>query len=210
MTNENHPSYLLNIEGKEIPWHAPTITTEEIASLGGWPSDVGVIEIDNDNNEHTLKPGEVVQLKPGQGFSKKVKWKRGDNLHEQRLAAELAILTNRFGEVRFLSGWFLIPSYPTYLNGWNRRETPVAIQAQVGYPGTPPYGIYVPTGLRFNDATPSNYQEPAGNQPPFGGEWGIFSWAPDGDTWRPNADIHAGANLLNFAFGIAKRFREGA
>ena len=33
--------------------------------------------IDADNNELTLAPGEVVDLKPGMGFSKKVRFKRG-------------------------------------------------------------------------------------------------------------------------------------
>lgn len=206
----NHPKYFLDIEGQEIPWNAPTITTEEIASLGGWPADTGVIEIDADNNERTLSPNEVVSLKPGHGFAKKVKWKRGENLHDQRLLAEQAILSSRFGDVRLASGWFLIQAYPTYLDGWNRKETTVAIQAQIGYPGTPPYGIYVPAGLRFNNAMPANYQEPTGNCPSFEGEWGVFSWTPDEGTWRPTAEIHAGSNLLNFALGIAKRFREGA
>jgi len=37
----------------------------------------GVIEVDKDNNERTLAPDEAVQLKPGQGFGKKHRWKRG-------------------------------------------------------------------------------------------------------------------------------------
>jgi hypothetical protein len=71
------PKYFVNIEGVEHPWPTETITTEEIARLGGWDPSVGVIEIDQDNNERTLQPGEVVQLKPGHGFSKKIRWKRG-------------------------------------------------------------------------------------------------------------------------------------
>jgi hypothetical protein len=71
------PKYFVNIEGVEHPWPTETITTEEIAHLGGWDPSIGVIEIDQDNNERTLKPGEVVQIKPGQGFSKKIRWKRG-------------------------------------------------------------------------------------------------------------------------------------
>ena len=45
--------------------------------LGGWELSQGVIEVDKDNNERTLAPGEVVQLKPGLGFGKKHRWKRG-------------------------------------------------------------------------------------------------------------------------------------
>ncbi|WP_339688353.1 multiubiquitin domain-containing protein [uncultured Parasphingorhabdus sp.] len=71
------PNYFLDIEGTVVPWEEPTITTEQIAELGGWDLSQGVIEIDADNNERTLSPGEVVEIKPGRGFSKKHKWKRG-------------------------------------------------------------------------------------------------------------------------------------
>ena len=71
------PKYFVNIEGSEYPWATDTITTEQIAELGGWDASKGVLEIDRDNNERTLKPGEVVTLKPGQGFAKKIRWKRG-------------------------------------------------------------------------------------------------------------------------------------
>lgn len=210
MKADKHPSYYLDIEGQEFQWHSPTITTEELADLGGFSADSGVIEIDRDNNERTLSPGEVVELKPGHGFAKKVRWKRGDSIHDQRLAAELDILNSHYGKVVLQAGWFLIPSYPTSLNGWNRHETSVAFQVPVGYPGTPPYGFYVPAGIRFKEAAPNNYQEPSSNRPPFEGEWGIFSWAPDDGAWRANANLHAGSNLLNFALGIVKRFQEGS
>lgn len=71
------PKYILNIEGREMSWDADTITTEQIAVLGGWDVAQGVIEVDKDNNERTLSPGEVIEVKPGQGFGKKHKWKRG-------------------------------------------------------------------------------------------------------------------------------------
>lgn len=82
MTKEgNHgqgPKYFIDIEGQQIPWNQDTITTEEIISLGGWPSSLGAIEINlKDNTEHTLSPGEVITIKPGHGFSKKVKYQRG-------------------------------------------------------------------------------------------------------------------------------------
>lgn len=70
-------AFVLNIEGTKHEWPRDTITTEEIAQLGGWDPAIGVIEIDKHNNERTLEPGEVVQLKPGHGFAKKVRWKRG-------------------------------------------------------------------------------------------------------------------------------------
>jgi len=71
------PKYFVNIEGNEFPWGEPTITTEEIARLGGWDPSQGVLLIDKDNNERQLKPGEVVELKPGEGFAKKVRFRRG-------------------------------------------------------------------------------------------------------------------------------------
>lgn len=71
------PKYTLNIEGQDFPWDSDTITTEQIAELGGWNASQGVIEVDKDNNERTLASGEVVEIKPGQGFGKKHKWKRG-------------------------------------------------------------------------------------------------------------------------------------
>ena len=70
-------TYILDIEGKEVLWHQDTITTEQIAELGGWDVSQGVIEVDRQNNERTLAPGEVIEIKPGQGFSKKYRWKRG-------------------------------------------------------------------------------------------------------------------------------------
>lgn len=71
------PKYFLDTEGTLHEWHQPTITTEQIAELGGWDVSLGVIQIDADNNERTLRAGETVELKPGLGFSKKVRWKRG-------------------------------------------------------------------------------------------------------------------------------------
>jgi hypothetical protein len=71
------PKYIINIEGNEHPWDQDTITPAQIAQLGGWDLGQGVIEVDKDNNERTLAPDEIVQLKPGQGFGKKHRWKRG-------------------------------------------------------------------------------------------------------------------------------------
>jgi hypothetical protein len=71
------PKFELDIEGIIHEWDHDTITTEQISSLGGWDASVGVIEIDKDNNETTLASGATVVLKPGQGFAKKIKFKRG-------------------------------------------------------------------------------------------------------------------------------------
>ena len=68
---------LVNIEGIDHPWPNATITVAEIRVLGELPSDP-VIEVDlKDNSERTLPEDEVVELKPGMGFGKKIKFKRG-------------------------------------------------------------------------------------------------------------------------------------
>lgn len=78
MSNQGQgPKFTLDIEGTLHPWDRDTITTEEIIDLGGWDPSLGAIVIDKDQNERTLTPGEVIELKPGMGFSKKVKFKRG-------------------------------------------------------------------------------------------------------------------------------------
>lgn len=74
---KNGPKYLINIEGVDHPWDSPTITTEQIAQLGGWPASEGVVMIDKENNEVTLAPKQVIEIQPGMGFAKKVKFKRG-------------------------------------------------------------------------------------------------------------------------------------
>ena len=73
----SEPGFSVDVEGTIHPWPSDDITTEQIVKLGGWDSSQGAIEIDADNVERTLKPGEVVELKPGHSFAKKVKFKRG-------------------------------------------------------------------------------------------------------------------------------------
>lgn len=69
--------FTLDIEGKSIPWHEPTISAEKIAELGGWDISEGVILIDAEQNERQLQPGEVVSLATGVCFSRKVRFRRG-------------------------------------------------------------------------------------------------------------------------------------
>ncbi|MBA7532243.1 hypothetical protein ES705_24469 [subsurface metagenome] len=72
------PKFTIDIEGNLIDWDSDTITTEQIIELGGWDPSLGAILINlKDNTETTLQPGQVIELKPGMGFSKKVKFKRG-------------------------------------------------------------------------------------------------------------------------------------
>lgn len=202
---DNGPKYFVTIEGVEHLWNQSTITTEQLATLGGWGTE-GVIEIDKDNVERTLTAGELIELKPGHGFAKKVRWQRGDNLFENRLTSELAYLLGHFKEAKQHGMWYLIPQYPLP-EGWNQKFVDVAFRIQPGYPSTPPYGFYVPAGTRFKETLPNNYQEAISDPPPFAGAWGMFSWAPA--EWRPSDNLGAGFNLLNYALGFANRFKEG-
>lgn len=131
---------------------------------------------------------------------------------QERIEAEYAMLRQWFREAEYgeHGQWVRIPSYPLP-EGWNRTSTEVAFQIPVdgGYPGVPPYGIYVPAGLEFQGALPDNYSEPAGTHPPFPGNWGVFSWTPQDGQWRATADPRKGSNLLNWAMGFADRFRQG-
>ena len=128
----------------------------------------------------------------------------------ERVEAELMLIRSRFPEVEYLEDgcWFRMPSYPLP-EGWSRSETDVAFQIAPGYPGQPPYGFYVPSGILFQDNTPKSYTDHASAQPPFCREWGFFSWAPVEGQWKPAVDVRQGSNLLNWVSGFGERFRDG-
>ncbi len=72
------PKYEINIEGSTYAWNGDTITVVQLRELGHLPADTPVIEVDLKTNvERTLDEKEVVQLRPGQGFGRKVSFKRG-------------------------------------------------------------------------------------------------------------------------------------
>lgn len=79
--NETHgqgPKFTINVDDRDYPWDRDTITVPEIRSLAGIPEGTDVLEIDlKTNDERTVAEGEVVTLKPGQGFGKQIKFKRG-------------------------------------------------------------------------------------------------------------------------------------
>lgn len=207
--HEQRRRFCVNTEGTEHSWDRPRITTEEIARLGGWDPAQGVIEVLADNTERTLAPGEVVHLRPGHAFCRRVRWKRGFTRGE-RIGAEVALLQRAFPGVEHRESWVRIPGV-TLPPGWAPNAVDVCFQISDAFPGAPPYGIFVPAGLRFNGGMPQNYTEPAGSQPPFGGVWGVFSWSvADGADWRPTASVEHGVNLLQWARGFSQRFAEGA
>ncbi len=72
------PKYMINVEGVEHPWDKDTISVPEIRELGGFTPADPVLEVDlKDNTERTLAEDEVVEVRPGKGFGKKVKFQRG-------------------------------------------------------------------------------------------------------------------------------------
>ncbi|MDO8615900.1 MAG: multiubiquitin domain-containing protein [Dehalococcoidia bacterium] len=70
--------YQVDIEGTLYDWDAATITVPQIRELGGLPEELPVLEIDLKTNEQRqLAEDEIINVKPGVGFSKKVRWARG-------------------------------------------------------------------------------------------------------------------------------------
>jgi hypothetical protein len=75
---QNGPKYEVNLDGDIREWDKSTISVAEIRGLAGWGDDQPVVMVDlKTNEERDLREDEVVDLKPGQGFSKKIKFKRG-------------------------------------------------------------------------------------------------------------------------------------
>lgn len=76
--NNNGKKFFIDIEGTQHEWDSSTITTEEIIELGGWDPSKGALLIDlKTSEERTLTAGEIIEIKPGMGFSKKWIFKRG-------------------------------------------------------------------------------------------------------------------------------------
>ncbi len=72
------PKYDVDIEGQIHKWDRDSITVAELRGLAGYPADQQMIEVDlKDNSEQVLADDAAIALKPGQGFAKKVVFKRG-------------------------------------------------------------------------------------------------------------------------------------
>ena len=205
--NRKKPKFQICIEGALFPWDESTITVPQIRELGGLPEDMPVIEIDlKTNAERTLAEDEVIEVKPGMGFGKKVCFKRGAD----RVADEVAMLTARFSEVEFdpEGAWVRIRAYRLGTNPFDGvgDSLDVAFQVPPQYPAKAPYGFYTQGPMRLAaGGNPDNYQFPVGT--PFGSDWGRFSWPLD--PWQPAAAPTAGSNLVGFAQSFADRLRQG-
>lgn len=72
------PKYEIDIEGKLYDWDSSTITVPQLRALAGIAADQPMMVIDlKTNSERTLPETELIELKPGHGFAKKVKYQRG-------------------------------------------------------------------------------------------------------------------------------------
>jgi len=129
---------------------------------------------------------------------------------QERIEQEISLLKTRFSDLEYRPDgqWTRILKYPLP-SGWNLSSTQLAFPIPIEYPGGPPYGIYVPAGIRFGGQMPNNYTEQAPTQPPFGGAWGVFSWTTQDGSWHATADLTKGSNLLNWVLGFQRRFEEG-
>lgn len=75
---KHEKTFFVDVEGVDYPWYQPTISPEEIRTMAGIPGDQQVIEVNlKDGTERTLAEGEHVEVKPGHGFAKKVRFQRG-------------------------------------------------------------------------------------------------------------------------------------
>ncbi len=124
---------------------------------------------------------------------------------EGRIVEEFQLLQEVYTLAIRKERWIWLPEY-ALPEGWSSRNIPVAFFIRDGYPATGPYGIHVPSGLRFKDTLPNNFNDSV-EGPPFEGKWGMFSWECEG--WRPTADPRGGHNLLTWVRGFAARFKEG-
>lgn len=192
--------FFVCIEGQEFDWSDDTITTEEIAELGGWDVKQGVIEVDKDNDERTLATEEVIEIKPGHGFGKKVCWKRG-LLDATRIKEEISLLKQYYNNVSYKEEtglhWFLVETIQLH-NGWEPSVVPVIFYVTEGHPGTQPYGFFVPMGTKFDGKAPKSSTPKY--QPPFDGEWRFISWQPL--QWHPTDNVRTGDNLWGWTRGF--------
>jgi len=125
-----------------------------------------------------------------------------------RIAAELALLRKHYAKVDHVEAnglhWFHVEELRTPPD-WSPAAVPAVFSVTQGYPGAEPYGFFVPSDLRRNDAAPADNQAP--NPPPFNGSWRFLSWQPVG--WRATGDLNSGSNLWGWVRSFVERLREG-
>ena len=76
--DSNGPKYFLDLEGIEYPWHESSISVAQIRELAGWTTDQQVMIVNLDTNEETVVAEDTpIEVKPGHGFGRKFKFRRG-------------------------------------------------------------------------------------------------------------------------------------
>ena len=127
---------------------------------------------------------------------------------EVRTKEELALLRRYYKSVEHTESsginWFWVEGVRTGPN-WSSDTTEVAFSVTQGYPGTAPYGFYVPIELVYEGHPPDEHSAP--HQPPFAGTWRFLSWTLE--NWQPTADLTTGSNLWGWVRSFVKRFEEG-
>ena len=127
----------------------------------------------------------------------------------QRVRDELALLRNRFPGMVFLEDglWCRLPGYVVPGEHWVEETTDVAFRIPAAIPGQDPYAFWVAGGLTPREAGTAigNYTFPTPTG--FGGDWGQFSWAPNG--WHPGAIAESGDNMVRWVGTFAHRLLEG-
>lgn len=136
----------------------------------------------------------------------------GVRFMKDRIEEELKLLRKYYPklEIDKEKKWILIHKYQLPKDkSWNKNIIDVCFTIPQGYPGTNPYGIYIPDDLLYNNQSLDNFKQSPSNKPPFPGNWGILSWSPDNGQWKPTDNIITGSNLLNFVRSFSDRFKEG-
>lgn len=122
-------------------------------------------------------------------------------MHE-RVREEIDLLRQQVPDLKHGDGldWVLLPCFVLPTGRFNKSTTPVLFKIPSTYPQAGPDNFFVDVDLRMKDgsAPPAfNANAESSNGPaPVKGEWGWFSWHPQG--WRPAATIAGGDNLLGF------------
>jgi len=76
--SEQGPKYLIDIEGADHPWSSPEITVAQLRNLAGWDAHQQIVEVNLQTmTETTLTDDAVIELKPGHGYAKKIRFQRG-------------------------------------------------------------------------------------------------------------------------------------
>jgi hypothetical protein len=124
-----------------------------------------------------------------------------------RVELEVALLRSVFGDLRYepQDRWVLLPGLTIPAPHWREARSDFAFRIPPTE-GEAPYGFWVKGGLTSaNGSAITNYTFPSSTA--FGGEFGMFSWAPE--TWAPHPDVARGSNMLTWVRSFIARLVEG-